>query len=96
MRADRDTAIMIAGHFATDPGRPEATRAAHLAGTLTVTGVTQNVALEAETERLPDGALRVSSHLPLTLSGFRITPPRVLFGAIRARDAISVEVNLVF
>ena len=96
MRADRDTASRIAGHFATDPGRPEATRAASLVGTLTVAGVTQNVALQAETERLPDGMLRVHSTVPLTLSGFRITPPRVLFGAVRARDAISVEVNLLF
>jgi hypothetical protein len=96
MRADKDTSSAIAGHFATDPGRPEATRAAHLIGTLTVTGITQNVELSAQTERSPDGMLRVRSVVPLTLSAFRITPPRVLFGAVRARDAITVEVNLVF
>lgn len=96
MRAERDSASSIAGHFATDPGRPEATRAAYLAGTLTVTGVTRNVTLRAEAERLPDGTLRVFSTVPLTLSGFRIAAPRVLFGAVRARDAISVEVNLLF
>lgn len=96
MRADRDTASVIAGHFATDPGRPDSTRAAHLAGALTVTGVRQDIVLSAETERLGDGTLRVHSIVPLTLSAFRITPPRVLFGMVRARDAISVEVNLLF
>ena len=96
MRAERDTASVIAGHFATDPGRPEATRAAHLVGALTVTGVRQDVSLAAETERPTDGTLRVRSTLPLTLSAFQIPPPRVLFGAVRARDAISVEVDLVF
>jgi hypothetical protein len=96
MRAESDPTQRIEGQFATDPGRPPESRAAHLAGTLTVTGVTQNVVLSADVERRPEGMLRVRSSVPLTLSAFRITPPRVLFGAIRARDAISVEVDLVF
>ena len=96
MRADVDTTRVIEGHFITDPGRPDADRARYLAGTLTVSGVTREVAFASEVERASDGTMRVRSTIPLALTGFRITPPRVLFGAVRARDAIAVEVDLIF
>jgi hypothetical protein len=96
LRADADPTHVIAGHFTTDPGRPDSSRARYLLGTLTVSGVTRQVAFGSDVEYLPDRALRVRSMIPLALTDFQITPPRVLFGAIRARDAIAVEVNLVF
>jgi polyisoprenoid-binding protein YceI len=67
-----------------------------LDGTLTVAGVTQHVRLDVSTAAQLDNTVAVQGTLPLTLSGFSITPPRVLFGAIRARDRISVEVDLRF
>jgi hypothetical protein len=96
MRADGDSVRVIEGHFTTDPGQPDSSRARHLLGTLTVSGVTQQVAFGSAVDRLPDGMLRVRSTIPLTLSGFQVTPPRVLFGAVRARDQITVEVDLTF
>ena len=96
MRAEVDTTRLIEGHFTTDPGRPDSSRAKYLLGTLTVSGVTQQVAFASDVERLGDGTLRVRSTIPLTLRDFQVNPPRVLFGAVRARDAIAVEVDLVF
>ena len=98
MRAERDTASAISGLFWTHgPGVPlESDSIPHLHGELTVTGVKREVRLDVRLERHTDDMLRVASVLPLRLSAFDITPPRVLFGAIRARDAIDVEVDLRF
>lgn len=95
LRADRDTAAQsISGVFEIyDEMKPVDPREAHLAGALRVAGNERNVFLRARIEPQEDG-LHVRSAVPLTLSSFGITPPRVLFGAVRARDAISVEVEL--
>lgn len=98
MRADRDTAAQyIRGLFEIyDDVRPEHPGEAHLAGALRVAGVERNVFLRARVTPQPGGALHVESVVPMTLSAFAIEPPRVLWGAVRARDAITVEVNLRF
>jgi hypothetical protein len=95
MRAEHDTAATIVGSFAAPHERSQA-EAAHLDGALVVAGVQRAVWLEAAVAPEIDGSLRVTSTVPLLLSSFRITPPRVLFGSVRARDAITVEVDLRF
>jgi hypothetical protein len=52
------------------------------------------VVLIASIHPQPDGSILVRSSLPLTLSTFDISPPTVLFGAMRARNEISIEVEL--
>lgn len=98
LRADRDTAAQsIIGRFEVpDTIPPSHANEAHLIGGLRVAAVERGVFLHAIVEPQPDGTLRVRSRIPLTLSQFRIEAPRVLFGAIRARDEISVEVDLRF
>jgi hypothetical protein len=95
LRADRDTAAQyISGLFEIyDEARPVDEREAHLAGALRVAGAQRNVFLRAFIEPQAD-ALHVRSVVPLALSDFGITAPRVLFGAVRARDAVTVEVEL--
>lgn len=95
MRADRDTAAQsITGVFEIyDEMRPVDPREAHLAGALRVAGRVRNVFFRARIEPQTD-ALRVRSVVLLMLSDFGIDPPRVLFGVVRARDAITVEVDL--
>ena len=97
LRADRDTAAqVISGVFEIyDDMKPVDPGEAHLAGALRVAGVQRNVFLRASIEPQVD-ALHVRSVVPLTLSSFGIVPPRVLFGAVRARDAITVEVELTY
>lgn len=96
MRADAEGNNAIVGSFTARPtsdGHPDH---AHLDGSLTVAGVEQSVSMEFAVQQADTSTLRVQSSLPLTLSQFRIVAPRVLFGAVRARDAIAVEVNLLF
>ena len=95
LRADRDTAAQaIRGVFEIyDDVKPVDPREAHLAGALRVAGTERNVFLRARIEPQADG-LHVRSIVPLSLGSFGIEPPRVLFGAVRARDAITVEVEL--
>lgn len=98
LRADRDTAAQsILGRFEVpDTIPPPRANEAQLVGGLRVAAVERGVFLRATVEPEANGTLRVRSEIPLTLSQFRIEAPRVLFGAVRARDAISVEVDLVF
>ena len=98
LRADRDTAAQsILGRFEVPDTIPTPRpNEAHLVGGLRVAAVERGVFLRATVEPQPDGTLRVRSRIPLTLSQFHIEAPRVLFGAVRARDAISVEVDLRF
>lgn len=95
LKADRDTlAQSITGVFEIyDEFKPRDPQEAHLAGALRVAGQERNVFLRAHVEPHAD-VLRVHSVVPLRLSSFGIEPPRVLFGAVRARDAVSVEVEL--
>ncbi len=98
LKADRDTAALtingrfeIADEFA--PARPDER---DLVGALRVAGRERNVFLRAHVSFDPDGSMRVKSVVPLQLTDFDITPPRVLFGAVRARDAVTVEVELLY
>lgn len=98
LRADRDTAARtVIGRFEVPDSIP-APRAneALLVGGLRVAAVERGVFLRALVAPRGNGTIRVTSQIPLTLSGFNIVAPRVLFGAVRARDAISVEVDLLF
>jgi hypothetical protein len=98
MRADQDSAsTVILGAFSAHVSsvvHPTEPSGAHLDGTLTVAGVERTVVLIASIRPQPDGSILVRSSLPLTLSTFDISPPKVLFGAVRARNEISIEVEL--
>ena len=94
MRADHDPTSAIIGSFAAQSmTTPDS---AHLDGSVIVAGVQRAVWVSAVVQPDVDGTFRVRSTVPLLLSQFQITPPRVLFGAVRARDAIVVEVDLRF
>ena len=96
MRADDPANATIVGAFTGHPPRDAlSANTAHLEGSLTVAGVQRAVSLEAPVAATA-GILNVQSRIPLTLSQFNIAPPRVLFGAVRARDAITVDVALLF
>jgi hypothetical protein len=97
MRAEWDSTSSIVGSFATHPtAAANDASGVHLNGTITVAGVRQPIVFNVAVDALSDSVFRVRSTLPLTLHAFNITPPRVLWGAVRARDAITVEVDLRF
>jgi hypothetical protein len=96
LKADRDTAAqVIEGRFEiADEFRPGPENERDLLGALRVAGVERQVFLRSTIVVQPDGSMIVRSVVPLELTAFGIVPPRVLFGAVRARDGISVEVAL--
>lgn len=96
LKVDQDTsARTITARFEINDSIPAASRAHPLlVGGLRVAGTERNVILRAAVTRHEDGTVLVRSIVPLQLSQFGIAPPRVLLGTVRARDAVSVEIEL--
>ena len=96
IRADVDTAAhYISGRFDIQDGAaPPSANQRFLYGAIKVAGTERNIFLNVTIDRLADGALHARSRVPLALTDFGMVPPRVLFGIVRARDAVVVEVDL--
>ena len=96
IRADVDTAAQsISGRFDIQDDAPAPRpNQRFLYGAIRVAGTERNVFLNVTIDRLPDGTLHARSKVPLALTEFGMVPPRVLFGIVRARDAVVVEVDL--
>lgn len=67
---------------------------ATIAGDLTLAGVTKTIDLKISAERVSRSSFRVRAALPLRMTDFGITPPSALFGAIRARNSLTVRFDL--
>ncbi len=96
IRADVDSAALyISGRFdiQDEASAPSANRR-FLYGVIKVAGTERNVFLNVTVDRQADGTLHARSKVPLALTDFGMVPPRVLFGIVRARDAVVVEVDL--
>ena len=68
---------------------------ARIAGVLTLAGVTRNVTLEIEAQRVSRDRFRFRARLPLRMTDFRITPPTALFGMVKAKDDLVVQFDLI-
>ena len=67
---------------------------AEITGDLTLAGVTRTIDLTVSAQRLSRKAFRIRADLPLRMTDFNVTPPTALFGAIRARDTLTVRFDL--
>ena len=67
---------------------------AAITGDLTLAGVTRTIGLTVSAQRLSRTSFRVRAGLPLRMTDFDVTPPSALFGAIRARDQLTVHFDL--
>ena len=96
IRADVDTAAQhISGRFdIQDDTKPPKENQRFLYGPIKVAGTERNIFFNVTVDRLEDGTLHAKSKVPLALTEFGMVPPRVLFGIVRARDAVVVEVDL--
>ncbi len=74
------------------PGRERFTATIH--GVLSLAGASKDVALRVDAERLDVARYRLSARLPLRMTDFAITPPTALFGMIRARDELVVQLEM--
>jgi hypothetical protein len=67
---------------------------AAIIGDLTLAGVTRPIDLTVSAQRLSRSAFRIRAVLPLRMTDFGVTPPSALFGAIRARNNLTVHFDL--
>jgi len=68
---------------------------ASIAGDLTLAGVTRTIDLPVSAQRISRSSFRIRAVLPLAMSDYGITPPTALFGAIRARNNLTVTFDLI-
>lgn len=65
-----------------------------IAGDLTLAGKKRRIELTISAERVSRSSLRIRAELPVLMSDFGVTPPSALFGAIRARNNLTVHFDL--
>jgi YceI-like protein len=68
---------------------------ATIAGDLSLAGQTRTIDVAVSAQRISRTSFRIRAVLPLQMTDFRITPPTALFGAIRARDSLTVSFDLM-
>lgn len=73
----------------------EARYHAKISGVLSLAGVARAIRIDVEAQRVDANTFRLRARLPLKMTAFGITPPTALFGAIKARDDLSVKFDLV-
>jgi len=83
-----DSYDIVAGSAATDSVR------ANTISTLTVAGVEKSVSMLVSGHRLADGRIEASGSLLVKMSDFGVAPPRLFFGTLRVRDAITIHFDL--
>jgi polyisoprenoid-binding protein YceI len=64
-------------------------------GKLTIAGVTNELTMDLDATRLPDGSLKASGTVPVKMTAFGVKPPSALLGAIKTGDEVKVKFELV-
>jgi polyisoprenoid-binding protein YceI len=68
---------------------------ARLTGTLTLGGVTRSISMPAVVSPGADGALRVAGAYPLRMTEFGLQPPKLMLGALKVNELVTVNFDLV-
>jgi hypothetical protein len=68
---------------------------ARISGDLSLAGRTRTIDVAVSAERVSRRSFRIRAVLSLQMTDFDVTPPTALFGAIRARDALTVSFDLM-
>lgn len=64
-------------------------------GNLTISGVTRVVDLTAHGVMNADKSITYSGTYKLKMTDFKVTPPSIMFGAIKTGDAVTVKFDLI-
>ncbi|HPX05794.1 MAG TPA: YceI family protein, partial [Tenuifilaceae bacterium] len=64
-------------------------------GTLTISGVTQNVTINATGKLLPNGAIEFTGEKALKMTSFKVEPPTAMFGAMKTGDEVTIDFKVV-
>lgn len=68
---------------------------ATIAGRLSLAGVTREISFKANAQRISRTRFHITADMPVRMTEFGITPPRALFGMIKAADELSVTLDLI-
>ncbi len=68
---------------------------AKIAGVLSLAGQSRRIAVDVVPQRVDRQRFRLRATLPLRMTDFRITPPTALFGAVKAKDELMVQFDLL-
>lgn len=68
---------------------------AEVTGDLLLAGVKRTINLSVSAQRVSRTKFRLRAEIPLRMTDFGIKPPTALFGAVRARNRLSVHFDLV-
>ena len=68
---------------------------ATVTGRLSLAGRSRDVDVRIEARRLARDRFRLRATLPLRMTDFDVTPPTALFGAIKAKDDLTVQFDLL-
>lgn len=64
-------------------------------GKLTISGVTRDVELTANGIMNSDKSITYSGTYKLKMTDYKVTPPNIMFGAIKTGDAVTIKFDLV-
>ena len=64
-------------------------------GKLTISGITRDVELTANGVMNSDKSITYSGTYKLKMTDYKVTPPNIMFGAIKTGDAVTVKFDLV-
>ena len=67
---------------------------AGIAGDLSLAGATRRIDVRVSAQRLTPDTFRFRAEVPLRMTDFAVTPPTALFGAVRARNDLTVRFDL--
>lgn len=65
-------------------------------GRLTLAGVSREIEMDVQTERLEGGSVRYTGMTPLKFTDFDLQPPTAMFGALRTGDDVTVHFDVTF
>jgi polyisoprenoid-binding protein YceI len=64
------------------------------AGTLTVNGKENKIAMDVTATRMPDGTLKATGMVPIKMTDYGVKPPTALFGRIKTGDEVKVNFEI--
>jgi polyisoprenoid-binding protein YceI len=84
----------ILATFEAVPGSAADSFTLHTAGTLTVAGKENKIAMDVEATRLPDGSVKAKGVIPIKMTDYGIKPPTAIFGRLKTGDEVKINFEL--
>jgi len=84
----------IMATFEVVPGEVKDSFTLKTAGTLTISGKENKIAMDVIANRLPDGTVKATGPVPVKMTDYGIKPPTAIFGRLKTGDEVKVSFEL--